>query len=147
MCIGKRQAPIITSFHMMRSLSIWCLYTPSRWRMSFNHSPLYLKNLGPAIEYFFPDSSFASAVKDMTSPLYLTLRSSTTSAVMSGVSQYSISSPTGIWHLLNEKLDARSVLSVSISWAVSSAALSSADTVARCSLSVQPWISAMASQG
>lgn len=102
MCIGKRQAPIITSFHMMRSLSIWCLYTPSRWRMSFNHSPLYLKNLGPAIEYFFPDSSFASAVKDMTSPLYLTLRSSTTSAVMSGFSQYSISSPTGIWHLLNE---------------------------------------------
>lgn len=32
--------------------------------ISFNHSPLYLKNFGPAIEYFFPESFFANAVSE-----------------------------------------------------------------------------------
>ena len=70
------------------------------------------------MEYFFPVNSFANAVKDIVSPLYSTLRSSTTFAVMLGSLQYVILEPTGIWHLVKEKFVARSVLSVSISCAV-----------------------------
>ena len=59
-------------------------YTPSLCLMSFSHSPLYLKNLGPEIEHFLPYNSFARAVNDIVSPLYSTCLSSMTVAVILG---------------------------------------------------------------
>ena len=49
---------------VLYAYNILTLYTPKRCLISFNHSPLYLKNLGPAIEYFLPDNFLANAVNE-----------------------------------------------------------------------------------
>ena len=68
-----------------------------------------------------PLKSFARAVNDIVSPLYSTFLSSTTVAVIVSSFTYVIVAPMGMLHFVNEKLDALSVTSVSISCAVASA--------------------------
>ena len=62
-CINKLRVEhlIVKCIHSINPLFFILSYTPSRWRMSFSHSPLCLKTLNRGMEYYFPERSLTDA--------------------------------------------------------------------------------------